>query len=165
MAVTIYDVSEQPRFRPSAGILTFALGLGMLIWYGWHIRGAVASDIRNFPASYRSFPLVTIAFAVFKMVAYVSFGVLFALMVYVPVRNLWLGRVVTGVPHSVSSVTKGRRVLLSIQVNGGIITLRGAGGLEPLLQDSVTCGDRLRLTIGAFDSLLKIEKLTERTEG
>lgn len=161
MSTTIYDGSKNSRFNPLAGVFTFALGTGLLGWYLTGIGGAVAADIRNFPASFQSLPMLTVAFALLKLVAYLSFGTLFALMVYVPLRNLWFRRVVSGELESVPTrIAKKRSVVLSIKVGQRIIRVIDRADLSSNLNERAAVGDQLRFTIGAFNRVLKVEKLS-----
>lgn len=99
------------------------------------IRGAAVGDIRDFPASFRSLPTLTIACAMLKLAAYFLFGVLFALMVYVPWRNLWLKRVVSRELKSVSTKVVKKKVMLSIQLAERIVNVPNLGGLESALNE------------------------------
>jgi hypothetical protein len=160
MSLSVYDANSDPRFRTSFGIVTLTLGVCLLFWYWRGIREAVAGDLRTFPAAFRSSPTLSITFAVHELIGYVFIAYVVGLMIYAPIRNLWLSRVLSGKLKSVSaSVTEQKRVVLSIQLDREQITLPDFGSLEVALNQKAAIDDELRLTIGALIWVRKVEKI------
>jgi len=163
ITTTIYDARRSLQFNPVGGILSLVMGLLLSIWYLRGIGDAIKADIHYFPAAYHSSPFLTITFAVLKLFAYPSFGGLFAIMIYAPVRNLLLPHVVDGPLEKVSASSARNEVLLSLQVGGQAVTLHRAGELKAELDRCTVLGDELRFTIGAFGCAAKVEKLVGET--
>jgi hypothetical protein len=160
---TIYDAGRSLRFNPVALLFSLVMGLLLSIWYLRGIADAIKADIRYFPAAYHSSPVLAVTFAVLKLVAYPSIAALFAMMMYAPVRSLWLTRIVDGPLENVSVSSVRNRTLLSLQVGGRTITLHDAGDLKAELDRHTMLGDQLRFTVGAFGCAAKVEKLGRKT--
>jgi len=160
---TIYDAGRSLQFNPVGGLYVFVMGLLLSIWYLRGIGDAIKADIHYFPAAYHSSPFLTVTFAVLKLVAYPSFALLFAIMIYAPVRNLLLPRVVDGPLEKVSARSARNEVLLFLQVGGQAVTLHQAGELKAELDRCTVLGDELRFTIGAFGCAAKVERLVVET--
>lgn len=159
---TIYDARRSLRFNPIAQLFNLVLGLLLSIWYVRGIADAIRADIRYFPAAYHSSPVLTVTFAVLKLVAYPSSAALFAIMIYASVRNLWLKRIVDGPLGKVSASSVRNRTLLSLQVGGRTMILRDSGELKAELDRHTVLGDELRFTLGAFGGATKVEKLGQK---
>lgn len=144
-------------------LFNLVIGLLLSIWYLQGIADAVRADIRYFPAAYHSSPVLAVTFAVLKLVAYPSFGVLFATMIYAPIRSLWINRIVDGPLEKVSASSARNKTLLSLPVGGRTLTLHDAGALKAELDGHIVLGDELRFTVGAFGCAAKVEKLAPKT--
>jgi hypothetical protein len=155
---TIYDASRSLRFNPVALLFTLVMGLLLSIWYPQGIADAIRADIRYFAAAYHSSPVMAVTFAVIKLIAYPSFGVLFATMIYASVRSLWINRIVDGPLEKVSASSARNKTLLSLRVGGRTLTLHDAGDLKAELDRHTVLGDELRFTVGAFGCAAKVEK-------
>jgi hypothetical protein len=157
---TLYDASSDSHFNPFAGMLTLSLGIALSVWYVHGIVGAVAGDIHTFTAAFHESPILTSIFLVLKPVAYVLFGGLFILMIYVPVRNLFFKRVVSGNLQSISAQTKkkNKRVLL-VEIGPCMLVLQDRGDVSEILCDDQLVGQELRVTLGAFNRVYRLEKL------
>jgi hypothetical protein len=107
--------------------------------------------------------VLAVTFAVLKLVAYPSFGVLFATMIYASVRSLWVNRIVDGPLEKISASSARNKTLLSLQVGGRTLTLHDAGDLKAELDRHTLLGDELRFTVGAFGCAAKVEKLARKT--
>jgi len=159
----IYDARRSLRFNPVALLFSLVLGLLLSTWYLRGIADAIRADVRYFPAAYQSSPVLAVTFGVLKLVAYPLFGLLFAAMIYAPVRNLWLNRIVDGPLEKVSASSAGNEIRLSLQVGGRTLTLRDAFGLKAELDRHVVLGDEIRFTVGAFGCPAKVEMLARKT--
>jgi hypothetical protein len=81
-------------------------------------------------------------------------------MIYVPVRNLFLKRVVSGRLRAVSAkVTEKGRPLLSIQLDQHRIVVPEPGDLESALNQDAVREQEIRITLGAFNRVLRVEKI------
>jgi hypothetical protein len=160
---TIYDARRSLRFNPVGLLFNLGMGLLLSIWYLQGIADAIRADIRYFPAAYHSSPVLAVTFALLKLVAYPSFGVMFATMIYASVRSLWINRIVDGALEKVSASSAGNKILLSLQVGGRTLTLHDAGDLKAELDRNTVLGDELRFTVGAFGCAAKVEKLARKT--
>jgi hypothetical protein len=157
---TLYDASSDSHFNPFAGILTLSLGIALLVWYLWGIVGAVQGDIHAFTAAFHESRMLTSIFLVLKPVAYLLFGGLFMLMIYVPMRNLFFKRVVSGNLRSMSAQTKKKnKRVLSVEIGLCTLVLPDRGDLSEILCDDQLLGQELRFTLGAFNRVYKLEKL------
>ena len=160
MPQRIYDASSDIRLQRGAGIITLGLGVALSGWYLSRITDAIRVDIHNFPAAFQSSPGLTIFFAMFKLCSYVLFGWLFAMMVYVPTRNLFFTRVISGRLVSLSSkLTERGKPLLSVQLERSQLLVPGAGGLEAAINDDALKGQELLFRVGAFRRVLSVDKL------
>ncbi|MFI5058929.1 MAG: hypothetical protein ACHQLQ_12150 [Candidatus Acidiferrales bacterium] len=159
MSTTLYDASSDRQFNPFAGVFTLTLGIALLAWYLHGIVEAVEGDIHNFPAAFHESPVLTLIFVVLKPIGYVSFGALFILMIYGPMRNLFLKRVVSGKLRSMSVEAKGKgKLLLSVEIGAHHLVLPDRGGLGDVICDEALLGQELRFTLGAFNRVHKVEK-------
>ena len=157
---TLYDGSSDSQFNPSTGIFTLALGIAISVWYLRGIVGAIKGDTHNFIAAFHESPILTLIFLVLKPVAYVLFGALFLLMIYGPMRNLFFKRVVSGNLRSVSMQEKKKNKLaLSVEIGPCTLALADRRGLTEILCDDQLLGQELRLTLGAFNRVYKLEKI------
>jgi hypothetical protein len=158
MTQRIYDCKADIRLNPFAGAFSFAIGVVLLLWYLRRVYGAIASDIQSFPAAFRSDAALAALFAALKLLAYILFPILFAAMIYVPVRNLMLRRVVSGRLGDVSVLVVVRgKTKLSVKLDDRMIIVANEEGLEASLEG--LRGIEIRFTLGAFDRVLMIERL------
>jgi hypothetical protein len=160
MPTRIYDAISNTKFHPFAGLFTLGLGLALSTWYVSGIAGAVKGDFHGFPTSFHTAPVLSVFFAVLKLCGYVLFGGLFALMVYVPARNLFFKRSISGPLVSLSSIVREkRRSLLQIQVGQSQFRVPDPGDLEASINDNALKGQELRFKLGAFNRVLSVEKM------
>jgi hypothetical protein len=95
--VCIYtDGASLLRGDRARQIFTLALGLGLSAWYVKDIAQSIRHDVKAFPPAFTSSPVLTLLFSLIKLCAYVLFPCVFLLMIYIPVRNLFLNRVIEG---------------------------------------------------------------------
>lgn len=161
MSTTIYDVTRTSRFHPFAGIYVLILGVALLTWYIRGIGDAIHGDIQNFLPAFREMPVVTLVFTFLKLAGYVFFGALFVVMVYAPLRNLWLRQIVAGTLEDLSfRVAKHDKILLLVKLSGNVVALRATDELKNCLEQCAIGREKLRVTAGAFRWALKVEKLT-----
>jgi hypothetical protein len=160
MPTRIYDASSDIKLHPFAGVFTLGLGLALSTWYVSGIAGAVRRDLHDFPASFHTAPVLTVFFAVLKLCGYVVFGGLFALMVYVPARDLFFKRAISCPLVSLSSIVREkRRSLLQIQLGQFQFRVPDPGDLEASINDSALKGQELQFILGAFNRVLSVEKM------
>lgn len=160
VSTTIYDVTRTSRFHPFAGTYVLILGVGLLTWYVRGIGDAIHGDIQNFLPAFHETPVVTLVFTFLKLAGYLFFGALFIVMVYAPLRNLWLRQVVTGTLEDLSfRVAKHDKILL-VKLSGNVVALRATDELKNCLEQCAIEREKLRVTVGAFRRALKVEKLS-----
>lgn len=160
MKSTIYDANAARPSRRFSVLLTLALGIGLSAWYFRDIGKTVIGDTHTFSSSFRTLPILTLVLALFKLLAYLVFGALFAIMIYVPVRNLWFNKCLTGRIESVEESSKpGNGTYVLVKLDGQIFTFRDPGGLKDSLRERTSLGDSVRFTIGAFGRVERVEKL------
>ena len=157
MSTTIYDENEARPARRFSGLLTLAVGIGLSAWYVRDMGRTISGDIQAFSLSFRALPLLTVVFAVFRLAAYLLSGALFAVMIYVPLRNLWLTKFLTGRIGSVERSEKPSYI--SVKLDDRVFRFRDPGGLKPALDEKTSSGDSVRLTVGAFGRVSRVEKL------
>jgi len=161
VSLTIYEANEAGPVRRFSGLLTLALGVVLSAWYARDIGKTVRGDIETFLPSFKTLPILTVVFAVFKFVAYIAFGALFVIMIYVPLRNLLLNRLLIGRIDSVEQNNeRGHRTYVSVKLNGRIFRFRDPGGLKSALDEKTSPGDSVRFVLGAFGRVEKVEKLS-----
>ena len=147
------------RFHPAGGVFTLCLGLVLSGWYVTEITSAIKQDVQNFLPAFQESPRLTVFFTVFKVCAYVIFPCLFALMVYVPTRNLFFKRAVSGRLALSAIVNEKGKAFLSIQLEHNQLLVRDPGDLGAVIRGHVPEGQELRFKLGAFNRVLSVEKL------
>jgi len=156
----IYDAASDVRFQPLPGLFTLLLGLALSVWYVRDIGITISGDVRTFPAAFVEAPVATIVFSVVKMCAYIFFPILFALMVYMPVRNLFFRRVVTGSLFDVQTIdVGGRKRKLLLGVGRHKLVVSDQGDLEAVISRARSLKQELRFTLGAFNRVLRVETI------
>ena len=137
------------------------LGLALLAKFLNELAGDIERDVRNFPPVWRSSPTLAILLALFVLCAYV-FGVwLIGFMIYVPVRNLFCPRIIEGTLKTVSATftDKGKPVL-SIKLNQHEFLVPNLGDLDKVVTNPDLQWQKLRFSLGAFNRVLRVDKLS-----
>jgi hypothetical protein len=157
---TIYDANEGRPDRRFTGLFTLAFGIGLSAWYVRGIPHAIIHAIQTFPPSFKAMPILTVGLAVFMFVAYIAFGALLAMMIYIPACNLWFNKFVTGHIESTEvSIKPDNKAYVSIKLDGQVFTFKDRAGLKWSLREKVSPGDSVRFTIGAFGRVERVDKL------
>ena len=154
----IYDITMDRQVHPGMGLVMFGTGVFLAIRYLLSIKSTILADIANFPDSFHSDAALTIAFAALKLVAYVAAGILAGVMVYWPVRDLWLRRVVFGKLNSVALIENGKtKSKVLIKLGGQSLRISNADVLSTVLTQESLIQRELCVTIGAFDRVLAVD--------
>jgi hypothetical protein len=157
---TIFDANEAHPARRFSGLLTLLMGIALSTWYVRDIGKTVRGDLQTFPLSFRVLPILTIVFAVFKLVAYIAFGALFAIMIYVPLCNLWLTKSLTGRIESIEQGDQSNhQSYILVRLDGRVCRFRDSNGLKSALEENTSRGNSVRFVIGAFGRVERVEKL------
>ncbi len=156
----IYDIQEGARFHPVGAFITLAIGLVLSVYFLKGITPAIQSDIRNFPAAFQESPTIAIIATVFKLFAYTFFAFMGALLTYVPTRNVFVKRTVSGQLLNLSPGLnhKGKPVL-TIQFDDRELLVPDSDELQGSISSGAQAGDDLQLTIGAFGRVLRVDKI------
>ncbi len=160
MSRLVYDSTSDIRFHPVAGGFTLLLGLGLGAWYVRDITTVIAGDAKNFHAAFVESPIPTLLFVVFKICAYVFFAALFGLMIYVPARNLFLRRVVSG--HLVEVLPKdgADSNKLVLNFSSSVLSVPRSVDLEAALAKVLPQNLEVKVTLGAFNRVIRVEQVT-----
>jgi hypothetical protein len=179
----IYSLEMDRRVSPYAGVLGLIFGAAFLGWYGVEVQSSVASDIRNFPSSFHSDPVLTIIFSLLKVWGYLWFPYLAATWVYAPVRDIAAKRVRRGKLLEVVSVpagegatwwasipllgwflswgmpVPGRSAMKVIRLGEQKFRVPNAPALDNVLMREDLIGKEVHFSLGAFNRVLSIELL------
>ena len=179
--VRVYSREMDRSLPPYMSLVGLVAGGVFLVWYGLEIRSAITSDLHNLSASFRSSPVLTVAFATLKLFGYVWFPYIAATWVYVPLRN-YLGKRVYGgrLLEVVNITSQGCRIwwtrvpLLSwflswgmpvpgmsptkrIHLGERVFCIPDAPSLSQVLSNQNVVGHETRFSFGAFNRVLSIE--------
>jgi len=162
METCIYDWRKsRSRAHPYAWLVMLGLAIVFLAEFFSGISRTIEGDIHNFPPLWNSSPVLAILLASVKLFVYVFGGCLVSLMIFIPVSHFFCPRVIRGRFESVSTtVTDKGKSLLSIQMSDYQFHTSDFGDLETLILDPALRGQELRFTLGAFNRILRIERLS-----
>ncbi len=160
MPTTIYDLQKQPPFHPAGGLFVLGWGVALSVFFLKGIGPTIRDDIQYFPAAFRESPIITIIATIFKLVGYPLFAFMCALLVYVPIRNIFLKQFVSGRLLSMfPSFNKRGRPILTIRLDQHELVVRDRDTLQDAISSSAVAGDQLQFTMGAFNRVLRVDKL------
>jgi hypothetical protein len=185
----VYGVEIDRRVPPYVSLLGLVAGAAFLGWYGAEVRSAVASDVRNFPASFHSDPALTVVFTILKTWGYLWFPYIAATWVYVPVRDFLAKRVSSGRLVEVVNVpvgqgvpwwahvpllgwflswgmpVSGRSPMKQIRLGERVFRVPDAPALSQVLSREDVIGNEVVFSLGAFNRVLSIELVSSRNVG
>jgi hypothetical protein len=159
-------------------IILLVLGTLLAIRYALGVGREIAHNLVTFPASYRSFPVLTLLLSLLALCAYVLFPCVALVMIYIPVRNLFLNRVITGKLLSEIQWHTDDEAIMEIRIGttklhvhdrGRIqfqrqhLQVRDLDNLGSILGDESLVGCELRLRVGAFNRVLSVERMGHTT--
>jgi len=179
----IYSIQVERRASRYASVLGLLFGAVFLGWYALNVPSAIANDIRNFPASFRSEPVLTIAFAVLKFLGYILFPYVAGMWVYVPIKDFVGPRARKGKLAEVASLPVGtggtwwasfpllgwllawgmpvpvRPAMTRIRVGEWEFNVPDAPELGQVLRREELLGQEVVFTLGALNRVLSIERI------
>jgi hypothetical protein len=161
MSSCLYDWrKDRGRLHPYAGFLFLGLGLFLLAKFLNEFRADVRRDIRNFQPVWQSSPILALFLAIIVLCAYIFGSCLIGLMIYIPCRNFFFPRVVEGKFEAITTIfnSKGKSQLL-IKMEDTSFRVPDLVDLKLIIGGSGLEGQKLRFTLGAFNRVLKIDKL------
>jgi hypothetical protein len=161
LSTCIYDWrNDRRRAHPYTWFLILILGIIFLVEFFGGIGETVQKDIHNFPPLWHSTPLLALVLAALKLSAYLLGISIIALMIFVPCRNFFFPRIILGQMETTTTVfdDKGKSRLL-VKMEHRDFHVSNLVDVKSIVENSALEGQNLRFTLGAFNRVLKIDKL------